>query len=343
MNLQNMSQEEWKEAFINDTLSAQDRAFFQNLIDANPELKDEMQLEEGLRDAIFEARKKELKAHFNTLDVEPTGTLFNMPRTALVGSLLVASVMTSMLTYFDVYKEYHTFFKPKSYTEQVAQKNIPSQNTQNLENVNEQQNNAQNQNNETANDNVEIKIKLEVQNNNANLQNTNSKIDANAGIAMENTKKTSPNTTNVVENLEMEKSTLNRTQNQKLHTLLNVKPRNEQKPEEDKFEVANNLTYQTNKQDDDLGIFDGKRNTTLENDLKGNKLSYQYYGNKLFLYSNNVRGKELHLDEKTGKRHFLYYDKQFFEFFDNQIEKTELKPVTQPELIDRLKKELLNR
>ncbi len=344
-----MSQEELKDAFINDTLPDDARVAFQDLMNANPELKEEVQMEEALRDMAQEARKKELKAHLSTIDVESPNTIFNVPRTALIGSLMIAGVMTSMLVYFDEYKEYFIF----SSAQKIQQTTNNVQNTSSKNTVKENIVIAPTENT-TIENTTKNTIGNTVKNVVANVNETNifnTVKEETKNIAINNNNFRAKNTPIITEPLDISVSSVNRSINQKAITLSNMKVRtkdnnntsNEQQANVNVSTNPNNNTYQMSKKDNDLGIFDGKLDKTLENDTQGHKLLYQYYSGKLFVYSKNVRGTELHLDEKGNKRHFLYYDKQFYEFFDNQMEKSELKPVSQPELIDKLKKELLNR
>jgi hypothetical protein len=358
MSYNKMSQEQWKDAFINNNLSVDDHAMFQDLINANPELKEEILMEESLKDVACEARKKEMKAHLSTLEVEPTNMFFNMPRATLIGSIMVASIMTSVLVYFDAYKEQHIFNTNTKI--EVAYKGNKEKNNFTKDN-NKKDNNTENntvfEKNNSQDDlrsdkNVNVSVPL-AETNTQNVTNTQTmRFGEKDNISeIKNNKNTAIPTNKLVimEPLDIAVSSINRPINQKAITLASLKSSsnknsNSQNVNNQNIETNELLTYQIQKKDSDLGIFDGKHNKTLENDQQGHRLLYQYYGGKLFIFSKNVRGRELHLDEKGGnKRHFLYYDKQFYEFFDNQVEKSELKPVNQPELIDRLKKELLNR
>lgn len=351
MSFHKMTPEEWKDAFITDSLSENDRAIFQSLIDANPELQEQIQFEESIKNASVDARKKELKARLSAINVEAP-TMFSIPRTALVGSIMVASVMTSILVYFDTYKEHH-IFAPSQNTQQTR-KNVGN-NAKNIQHLRSQNNPKQENIHNNTNDNTPTKTQ-EINNpapqiSYTNAQNVAGRLAINTPKstteqqetkAQENQTKTEKSIF-IAQPLDINVKVINRSTTQKAITLSSIKPRTEGKAETKQQAETNNIAYQTPKKDNDLGIFDGKQEKTLEHDTQGQKLLYQCYNGKLFVFSKHIKGTELHLDEKSGKRHFLYYDKQFFEFFENQVEKTELRPVNQPELIDRLKKELLNR
>jgi len=97
------------------------------------------------------------------------------------------------------------------------------------------------------------------------------------------------------------------------------------------------IAYSTRETDNDLSVFDGKNEASLESIFERNKLSYQYYNNKLFLYNNGLRGKEINYEKDGINRHFLFYESEFYEFFDNQYDKADLKLITDSNLIYELK------
>ncbi|WP_027000181.1 hypothetical protein [Eisenibacter elegans] len=66
------------------------------------------------------------------------------------------------------------------------------------------------------------------------------------------------------------------------------------------------------------------------------KLSYQYYNNRLFLYNNTSRGIMYSLDINGENRKFLYYEGDFYELNSHQVEKTEALQVSDSLILKQL-------
>jgi hypothetical protein len=88
--------------------------------------------------------------------------------------------------------------------------------------------------------------------------------------------------------------------------------------------------------DMDKGIYEGKNQLSLEAIAAQKVLMYQYYNNELFLFNNTAIGKELSYVEDGVKRCYLYYQNNYYELQDNQIEPTTPKSVDDEVLIQKL-------
>lgn len=166
------------------------------------------------------------------------------------------------------------------------------------------------------------------------------KLNEEAGNEQEEKEVVSENTTS---NTEVRVNPQNKENNRQNLALEQLRARMNKNPDENNkaraiSDVRKNNSFKTDRKENDKGIFDGKNEASLESISAKNKLSYQYYNNELFLYNNTSKGQEIRLKEGEIQKIYLYYEKNYYELNENQIEKVELRPITNSELINKLEK-----
>lgn len=339
------------DAYLKGNLSKEETQYFEEILEQDPLLKSEASLQKNIYEAICEVRKNELKDRLNKLNIEPTAPFYALPKAALIGTLAVASVLTGLLVYFDYQKDKGILNKT-SITKDVITLPphiAPSQTTTDntpppVENNQNTVKNAPfvNLENNLLKDKHNISFAKE---NNKNIQNINlhKKLEPSdteildlRGKNLQQKIKLVKETSPIIVFTAPETHHLDKPVSSKLKNLRALKGNQKQNNH-------HNLAYNIKDADSDLGIFDGKNEPTLETMAEKNKLSYQYYNGKLFLFDPMVRGKEIHVTYKGKVRHFLYYEQEFFEFFDNSYQKTDLKRVLEHDVIDLLNKEIINK
>lgn len=330
------------DSFLKDELSAQDHQIFQEILETDPLLKNEVFLQKDIYDALCKTRKDELKARLNKINVEPTASFYALPRTALFGTLAIASIMTGLLVYFDINKKQD--FLPKTQNKNIIvlpPAITPSPSITDNDPASHKEDEEATpitpilivKQNQDELDLVELQNQLDEK-----IQNEVRKVSEPEIVDLR--LKKFPKKETIIKDISPilvvsipETHNLDKTPQAKIKNLRSIKNNSKKKQ-------SGTLAYETRNNDSDLGIFDGKNEASLESIAEKNKLGYQYYNGKLFLIDPSVKGKEIHLNYNGKTRHFLLYDQEFFEFFDNRYEKSDLQSVKEPDLIDLLNKEI---
>ncbi len=86
------------------------------------------------------------------------------------------------------------------------------------------------------------------------------------------------------------------------------------------------------------GIFDGSNKPNLEDiaQKNQNRLRYQYYNNELFLYNSNSAGRTFRIKQNEEERVYLYYNENYYLLHEPQIQSKDLKPIQDISLIRQL-------
>ncbi len=335
-----MNQQQWYseklDAFLKGQLSEQDTQNFNEVLDTDPLLKNEASLQKDIYEALCEARKSDLKARLNKINIEPYTPFYTLPRTALFGTLAIATLLTGFLVYFDISK--NEKFVPKTQDKNIVV--LPPAITPSPT-ITDNNPISHKEDEEFAivspiivNTNL-IKEEIDLVEIEKQVEEKVKAFEPEiVNLRLKNIPKKEPTIKNISPTIivsESETHNLDKAPQAKVKNLRAIKNNKKE-----------NLTlaYQERGSDDDLGIFDGKNEPSLETMAEKNKLSYQYYNGKLFLIDPNVKGKEIHFSYKGKIRHFLLYEQEYFEFFDDRYEKTELQIVKESDLIDLLNKEI---
>ncbi|MCU0443466.1 MAG: hypothetical protein MUE85_01015 [Microscillaceae bacterium] len=304
------------DAYLKSELTAQEKAVFEQLIEQDPVLKSDFLLQKDIYEAICQRRKQILKARLDKVEMDEIPFYYNLPRTAMVGTLATAVLLTGVLVFFDNVKS-------------------PLQKNEHLAKAPETQKNS-----DTTNNIQQIEAK-----------------DPQIAEAQ------SPTLLNETSTIAQPNYTIARVQNRNrlvINRLQVISPKNEAplatidkidtRQEFDKradesgkprlvVEKKQNvpLAFESKNTNDDLSVYDGKNEPVLEKVSEKNKLTYQYYNNTLFLFNNNTRGKEFHLNINNKMRHFLLYENEYYEFNENQFNKSDLSKVEDSYLLQQLK------
>lgn len=340
-----MNQQQWYnerlDSFLKGELSAEDIQNFKTILDTDPLLQNELSLQKDIYDALCETRKNELKTRLNKVNIEPYTPFYTLPKTALFGTLAVATILTGFLVYFDINKNKN--FIPKSQDKNIVvlppsitpsptiTDNNPISHKEDEEFVPISPIVIDKSDNKEELDIVELQQQLDEK---IRLENVKTFEPEVVDLRLRNLPKKEENVKNISPTLIViapETHNLDKAPQAKIKNLRNIKNNKKEN---------STLAYQERSSDNDLGIFDGKNEATLETIAEKNKLSYQYYNGKLFLINPSVRGKEIHISYRGKVRHFLLYEQEYFEFFDDRYEKTDLLPVKEAYLIDVLNKEI---
>ncbi len=97
--------------YLSNRLSEQDKASFEQKLEANPELKKEMQLQQQLIEGIQKQRMLELKALLNNIPIAPGFSGQNTLLTKVVSSVIVAGLVTTAVYWYYNNEEPPTTFE----------------------------------------------------------------------------------------------------------------------------------------------------------------------------------------------------------------------------------------
>jgi hypothetical protein len=307
------------DAYFKSELSAQEKVVFEQFIEQDPVLKSDFLLQKDIYDAICQRRKQVLKARLDKVEMDEMPFYYNLPRTAMVGTLATAVLLTGVLVFFDNTKENVKTNEHLAKAPQVQKEKSTNQSTNIIELKDPQKTVA-----ESPQVNTEALVTSNQNYTVTRVQNRNRLVISRLRSVSE--KNIVPlATTQKITLQDFDKQT---NENGKSHLVIGNKQDTQ-------------IAYQLKDTDSDLSVFDGKNEPSLESISEKNKLSYQHYNEKLFLYNSNSRGKEIKLLSNGVARHFLFYENEFYEFNENQFDKSELNLVQNQELIQELKKYLI--
>jgi hypothetical protein len=306
------------DAYLKSELSAQEKVVFEQFIEQDPVLKSDFLLQKEIFDAICQRRKQVLKARLDKVEMDEVPFYYNLPRTAMVGTLATAILLTGVLVFFDNTKENGQTNEHLAKAPQEQKNKNAKQTSKLIELKDPQKAEAESPqvNTQALLTNHQPYTIARVQNRNRVVINRLATLSEKNRVPLATTQKITLQDFNKQAN-EISKP----------HLVLAHKQDTQ-------------IAYQLKDTDSDLSVFDGKNEPSLESISEKNKLSYQHYNEKLFLYNSNSRGKEIKLVANGMTRHFLFYENEFYEFNENQFDKSELFLVQSQELIEELKKYL---
>lgn len=327
------------DAYINFELSEREKVMFEQMIEQDPILKSELEFQQEIVDAIRFKRKLELKSRLDKVPIDSI-QIFHLPRLALAGTLVAASLIMGVLVFFE-YKEEQVIKNITSKISNHFPKNEsivirPEKSTESTELSEVSPSNQLNSNEESINDEQkEVWKKQGVKDKNKSSNTKNNQLvleESISKIATLPTSKDKPTQkandlgiTEQISKLNLSKIDKEDKSRKKIGFVL------------DKESYIDIPSLSRKDTDNDVGIFDGKNESTLENSARINKLSYQHYNGVLFVYNDNASRKEqFTLNDNGVVRHFLYYEETFYEFFTDVTTTTEMLLVTDTELVELL-------
>jgi hypothetical protein len=298
------------DAYLKNQLSEHDQKLFEQLIEQDPLLKGELQLQSEIVEAICEHRKTELKHRLNNVQVEPTPILY-LPKTTFVGTIVAASLLTGVLVFFDSQEKSNQ----KKNNPIVA--NVPKVQEYKTESRSNTIEKAQTQTPTPTTQSNPVTVNTLISDNNTVAKPTQ---EVSVPTRQATLRKENILPTLVKTNLKEEGKT----------TLKVINIQNITKEE--------NVVLDIERTDSDNGVYDrmSEDEISLEHLAARQRLKYQFYNNQLFLYNANSVGKKLQLEVNGKKRHFLYYEGDYYEFYENQMTETEMKIVQDSRLISFL-------
>lgn len=89
------------EAYILDNLSESERMAFEELIEQDPVLKNELELQQETINSLQNQRKAQLKQRLNNIEVEPVA--YSLSRITLLESVLLVSIVATTITLFALF------------------------------------------------------------------------------------------------------------------------------------------------------------------------------------------------------------------------------------------------
>lgn len=315
------------DAYLRGELSDSDKLSLEQLANRDPLVKGEIQLQQDIVEAIRQSREKELKHRLNALPVSSSPTLPTMTsfsKVALVGTLFLSVALMSILLSFEPEKQH-------SQRMQNQQIDAPRNNQEQLIRKTDEQAIEERAIKEfpVISDMPVVALKVEKEapkqtTQKAAVRSTENQVKSNKAILA--TEQTLGKNTHVLANLS------DKLQKQKINTLHYTRK-----------EPASSAQFEYYDVNQDKRVYDGQNEESLESIATKNKLSYQYYDDMLFMYNNVSRGEKISIkDENSALRYFLYYEGEFYELNENQIERTELSPIRNQKLIRQLKKLISN-
>lgn len=298
------------EAYLLNKLDTEDKIAFRQLIEKDPILKNELQFQEEIIEAIRLNRKLELKARLNAIQVNQS-PLSQLPRITWIGTatLAVGLLLGVVILGTDLFEISSPDIQnpPKAKTN-LTQKQAPSASEL------------------SQKDNTTVITSPELSSDHPTNTATNSLDQA---LDQENSDTS-------ISSVPVAKQELI-TQDTYTYDLKINKPRRFMS-KVDNILGAQKEIYAIDPEDEEdvKGIFDGTNEANLEEIAHRNQLSYQYYNEELFLYNYQGSYKIIRIYIKEEERHFLYYQNQYYELNTNQVEKKELRAISNSDLIELL-------
>ncbi len=314
--------------YLLDKLSESEKNLFEQLLDKDPILKQDCQLQKEIVEGIHQFRKDQLKARFNRIDVTDTPS-FYMPQWAKVSSIAASLLAGAMAVYLYVPVSIPETQK-KAYTQEekldtdLASETIHTNEKDLYQNTLENQEKEKLAENTTSSLDAGEKTEKPIQ-----IAPTNKETE----VAQTQTRANIPKRQKAVIATKTGYQKVNFAKNNlkisKISTIRSVKKQN----------IASNWL---NKEVEEVkGVFDGSEEANLENISIQNKLSYQYYDEEVFFYNHyDKNAKVIQVELDGEQKRYFYHDAQFYEIKPNQIERTEAAQVQDPDIISKLKKEL---
>ncbi|MDX2302486.1 MAG: hypothetical protein NW226_06775 [Microscillaceae bacterium] len=298
------------EAYLLNKLDAEDKIAFRQLIEKDPILKNELQFQEEIIEAIRLNRKLELKARLNAIQVNQS-PLSQLSRITWIGTATLAMglLLGVVILRADLFEISSSDIQnPPKAKINLKQKQAPS--------VSEL----------SQKDNTTASTSPELSSDHPTNTATNSLDQA---LDQENLD-TSISSVPVAKQELISQDTYT-------YDLKINKPRRFMS-KVDNILGAQKEIYAIDPEDEEgvKGIFDGTNEANLEEIAHRNQLSYQYYNEELFLYNYQGSYKIIRIYIKEEERHFLYYQNQYYELNTNQVEKKELRAISNSDLIELL-------
>lgn len=314
--------------YLLNKLSESEKSIFEQLLDKDPVLKQDCQLQQEIVEGIGQFRKDQLKARFNKIDVSDTPE-FQINRWAWMSTVAASALVGSMSLYM--------FMNTPSSNNKVAQ------------------------NKKALQENVDIKQSNESEKKTSQFKYTDKKEEL---VSVEENQAEQIEATQNLEKISIKKlETIPLISSKEQEIKVNQQPKTQKATHT--IELASsftrvnitktNLTFSkilaissSKKQESNpswlikdieepKGVFDGVEQTTLEDISNKNRLSYQSYDEELFLYNNyDQNAKTVSLDFGGEEKEYLYLGGIFYEIQPNRVERTEAIKVQSKEIIARL-------
>lgn len=311
---------DYLESYILDKLPEKDKIALEQLIEQDPILKSELQIQKEIIDAIRAQRRIQLKQRLSGIPVNTSST-DNFYRAVLLGTALVAGLFS-------------IFWFTKGLDSQIAQEQL------------RQEEKASVQSPQTKSSQPSSTILTDVAELNQSEANSAQEISENNTdqVAQYQTE-SAPRTirVNARRLTSPVNSTLKPVESLPLVPVkveLSVDKEESVQKQVENFQAISKLALNApNNQpikEEVKGIFDGPNEARLEDLAARNRLSYQYYNNQLFLYNNRSWGRELRMEIDGQEELFLYYESEYYHLNKNQVERTEPCPIKDQAMIKKL-------
>lgn len=312
------------EAYLLDKLSSEDKAGFEALIDTDPILKSELQFQKEIIEAIRERRKNELKKRLDNITVE-SFSFYELSRTLWISLTLLSVSVLLIFTAIKVFDRVPTSQSKTALSQESTSKTqapelsqvspvppeekMENQEEKELESVSPAYSSPQSQ--------MTMAIPAK------SVESPKERIPA-----------AQPARDKVYNAPLATRQPLDLNQEVDDRTLIDSKVSNIYSAQKDN----SSATSAAGSEDDVKGIFDGTNEANLEEIAERNKLNYQYYNNKLFLYPRGAHGKSIKLYNKGLERTFLYYESNYYELKESQVDTQQATPIRDETLIQELDK-----
>jgi hypothetical protein len=296
------------EAYITNKMSAGEKYLFENELAKDPLLQNEIDLQKDIVEALKSNRKAQLKDRLNNIEVNINTS------TAYTGLKVAASILLAGLISFGAYN-YISFNKNQSENTIGANNNIALTNSEKINSSNTRSNEVIIIESTKANKTSII--------GNETKKTTTSKNQTGSGIT---SKEAGPVTPVIIESNNL--------------TPFNAPQVNDRYDEGDGIKTDNKINMPKSDVGNAFGegSLDNLKVQTIKE--KSHNLFYQYYNNKLFLYGDfdSKPYEILELNTIKDKQLYLYFESNYYNLKQNQMDITSLTVIKDKETFSSLEK-----
>ncbi|MFN3403169.1 MAG: hypothetical protein ACK40G_03680 [Cytophagaceae bacterium] len=305
------------DSFLSGKLKGEEKAFFEEAMSKDPLIKNEIQLQKDIIDGLKNARKAELKARLNNIEVVGTGSSFinNAAILKFAASVVITAVVGTSIYYFTRTHE------PQVVVDTNIETNKSDLVTDNVEMV------------------AEEKPVSIINNQDVTTQKAVKKASKERNVS---SKAPKVKTEELVLNNESTRETVTLKKRTVFPSVNEPKiaesfgDEGDVKSDNTSKVVNAEITHRDENKLDNLSV-------KILASRKNKEFHYQHYNNKLFLYGdfNSKPYEILELNTSQGRELFLFFDSSYYELKPNQLEISPLKEILDKSIVrelERLKK-----